>query len=77
MSENQYSNLTEQEALTLVEEQFEIASVALRLAAKIAKSAKLDYVSWDAAPHGGMAGYLEHGRWQPDNQNWDSSSANC
>lgn len=70
------SELTKEEVMQLISIQLEKAEAALGEAARLAKKHDVNYVHWDSV-HGGMAGYLNDGKWEPANDNWDSSSAYC
>ena len=69
--------LTQQEVLQLISMQLEKAEEALNEAARLAKKHNItSYVDWSSV-HPGMAGYLTKTGWEPENSNWDSSSAHC
>lgn len=71
------SELTQQEVLQLISIQLEKAEEALSEAARLAEKHKItSYVNWSSV-HQGMAGYLTKSGWEPENSNWDSSSASC
>jgi peptide subunit release factor 1 (eRF1) len=71
------SDLTQQEVLQLISMQLEKAEDALLEASRLAKKHDIaSYVDWSSV-HQGMAGYLTKTGWEPENSNWDSSSANC
>lgn len=69
--------LSQQEVMQLISIQLEKADEALKAAANLAKKHGISsYIDWSSV-HPGMAGYLTKSGWEPENSNWDSSSAHC